>query len=1743
MVPRAVLMKSGLVSINTARQNISKTAVLVNTARQVNAAHSKTTVNAARPMSYLSKTTHSTGNPQIDLQDKGVINSGCSRYVTGNMSYLTDYKEIDGGYSVWNEIGVNAGDSKLMLLGINLILLAKVNVVTHKLTTAGLENEGFEQIVDFLNANPIRYALTINPTIYTSCIEQFWATVKAKTVNGEVQLQALVDGKKIIITESIVRRDLQLEDAEGVDCLPNATIFEQLTLIGYEKISQKLTFYKAFFSPQWKFLIHTILQCLSSKTTAWNEFSSTMASAIICLATNQKFNFSKYIFESMVKNLENVSGKFLMYPRYSSQEGDLLQLQEEKGHVGLGSCKEPRESGLSELSKITFTDGSKEKGDVLDTEAEDSSLMPNAAVAFMGQIVIHSATTNNPVNEVHSNDNQIFDNVDYQIQEMHQEEHLDSDAETEIDDNTIPYHQYLLDTEAQNVPTEVSADNTDKRKEKSIAFLQSEKEKILSEKKDLADSYLDEIVCLKTANKVARDMLQRFNMPTQTIPMLSKKPKRATKDLHKDILGTRQLPGLGSTNCSMVSRLEALDILTPVISARLINIVEKFLLVLDSSTTILRRTVCDGGFRSCVPTAFMYNRNYDYGGLCSKVMHGKHLITKDGKHKYWKFSNTLHMVPLRPMRNRKYPTERKYVLGDVECITPDLVEIMEREFVNKTTRRMVCEVLVFIMKQKRTSVSTTERRCRKTEPKFNGRCSYSCSSLRKLHGSMAEDKKPNLHTSSGLDLYAILQMTTMMLGKTKGKEEYKYGTRTYCFTVRTQPFCTSKRPRKKPPSVPLYKETGSRFVSNGLMMMRFVPILRAVPITPVNVPAAPAPENAIGSPSTIVISEGAPAVTESLLPHQIPLPDISDLMMKTLFRLMLTVMCFDTHNAPETASEASSSNTLSISMEEIHEFEHLDVWILVPCPDNILIIPLKWIFKIKLDEYGDVLKNKARTPVFELKLLQDADMQDVMTHGRKYLLNASPYPDAVLKSSGCDLNYETMDLRSTKFRCIVTIKVLLLYAVIVFNTRDPSTLISVTTSSKSSIKIEEEVYACQPPGFEDPDFPDRVYKKELCIVQFEKLMHEKFQMSSIGELAFFLGLQVKQKKDGIFISQDKYVEEILKKFGFTEVKTASTPMETQKPLLKDEDGEEVDVHMYRSNDWIDDAKVFGMEILEFNNGWPQQLMLLGITYTDGSYVNAARHTLTMLSYYARVISSVLREDAEGVDCLLNSTIFEQLALMGPKTTAWNEFSSTMISAIICLATNQKFNFSKYIFESMVRNLDNLFGKFLMYPRCQETMGDTTAPTRFESVSTHSNDSLLARGNTLRSDEDRLKLDDLMAICTNLQNKVLDLEKTKTTQHNEIAMLVTTATIKTVDDITLAQALEEMKSTKPKKKRVVTQELGESTTTISSQLSSQQSQDKGKGILIEPVMPMKKKNQISLDEETALNLQAEFDEEERLAREKAEKEEEANIALIETWDDIQAKIDVDHQLAERLQAQEQEELSIEEKATLFQQLLEKRRKHFAAKRAEEKRNKPPTKAQQRKIMCTYLKNMEGYKLKDLKLKEFDSIQEMFDRAFKRVNTFEDFRTELVEGKEKRAGTELIQENTKKQKVEDDKEIAELKQCLEIILDEEEVTIDAIPLAVKSPSIVGWKIYKEGRKSYYQIMRADEKSQMYMIFSHMLKSFNREDLEDLYKLVKAKYKSTRPVEDLDLLLWGDLKTMFEPHVEDKVWRNQQEYKVLD
>ncbi|GJW29837.1 hypothetical protein Tco_0046712 [Tanacetum coccineum] len=146
--------------------------------------------------------------------------------------------------------------------------------------------------------------------------KQFWNTATARTLdNGEMEITATIDGKVKIVSEASIRRHLKLEDSDGISNLPTTEIFEQLALMGYVSNSDKLTFQKGHFSPQWRFLIHTILHCLSSKKTAWEQFSSNIATAIICLATNRTFNFSKMIFDGMVKNLES-KHKFLMYLRF-----------------------------------------------------------------------------------------------------------------------------------------------------------------------------------------------------------------------------------------------------------------------------------------------------------------------------------------------------------------------------------------------------------------------------------------------------------------------------------------------------------------------------------------------------------------------------------------------------------------------------------------------------------------------------------------------------------------------------------------------------------------------------------------------------------------------------------------------------------------------------------------------------------------------------------------------------------------------------------------------------------------------------------------------------------------------------------------------------------------------------------------------------------------------------------------------------------------------------------------------------------------------------------------------------------------------------------------------------------------------------------------------------------------------------------------------------------------------------------
>ncbi|GJY66304.1 putative ribonuclease H-like domain-containing protein [Tanacetum coccineum] len=533
-------------------------------------------------------------------------------------------------------------------------------------------------------------------------------------------------------------------------------------------------------------------------------------------------------------------------------------------------------------------------------------------------------------------------------------------------------------------------------------------------------------------------------------------------------------------------------------------------------------------------------------------------------------------------------------------------------------------------------------------------------------------------------------------------------------------------------------------------------------------------------------------------------------------------------------------------------------------------------------------------------------------------------------------------------------------------------------------KIEEEVYVCQPLGFEDPNFPDRVYKvekalyglhqaprawyetlstylldnefqrgkidktlfikrykgdillvqvyvndiifgltkKELCLT-FEKLMHEIFKMSSMGELTFFLGLQVKQKKYGIFISQDKYVDKNFKKFRFTKVKTASIPMETQKPLLKDEDGEEVDVHMYRS-------------------------MIGSLMYLTSSRLDIMFAVCACAKY--QVNPKISHLHAVKRICLQQAFVVKRFHYLIAKY--WNAKS----------------------YEAIYKELDDSLVRAATTASSLEAEQDSGNINKTHSKAIPNESSSIGttlgggpRGNTLRSGEDSLKVKELMELCTKLQTRVLDLEKTKTTQAEEIVSLkrrvkklkhkkrsrthglkrlykvgltarvesfgdeeslcenaskqgrinaidadeditlvndqddadmfdvntltgdevlakqeVATKDVNlTVNEVTLAQAVAALKSVKPKVKANVVEEPSIPASAASTKVSAATTTTiaiiptprKGNVIteLEEPVK-MKKKDQNSFDEQEAKRLQVVFDEEERLAREK----DEANV---------------------------------------------------------------------------------------------------------------------------------------------------------------------------------------------------------------------------------------------------------------------------
>ncbi|GJV46331.1 putative ribonuclease H-like domain-containing protein, partial [Tanacetum coccineum] len=195
-------------------------------------------------------------------------------------------------------------------------ILKKFDFVSVKTASTPIETQKPLSVL-VLGFSSIHNALTVSPVVSTTFVEQFWMSAKSKIINNVRYITAKVAGKPVSISEASIRSDLLFDDADGIDSLPNQAIFDAIQLMGYEGDLTVLTFNKALFSPQWRFLFHTMNHCISSKSTSWDQIPTNIATAVICLTSNQKYNFSKLIFDGMLRHLD-AKKKFVMYPRFIS---------------------------------------------------------------------------------------------------------------------------------------------------------------------------------------------------------------------------------------------------------------------------------------------------------------------------------------------------------------------------------------------------------------------------------------------------------------------------------------------------------------------------------------------------------------------------------------------------------------------------------------------------------------------------------------------------------------------------------------------------------------------------------------------------------------------------------------------------------------------------------------------------------------------------------------------------------------------------------------------------------------------------------------------------------------------------------------------------------------------------------------------------------------------------------------------------------------------------------------------------------------------------------------------------------------------------------------------------------------------------------------------------------------------------------------------------------------------------------
>nr|GEU46339.1 hypothetical protein [Tanacetum cinerariifolium]GEU54083.1 hypothetical protein [Tanacetum cinerariifolium] len=541
------------------------------------------------------------------------------------------------------------------------------------------------------------------------------------------------------------------------------------------------------------------------------------------------------------------------------------------------------------------------------------------------------------------------------------------------------------------------------------------------------------------------------------------------------------------------------------------------------------------------------------------------------------------------------------------------------------------------------------------------------------------------------------------------------------------------------------------------------------------------------------------------------------------------------------------------------------------------------------------------------------------------------------------------------------------------------------------------------------------------------------------------------------------------------------------------------------------------------------------TINDEKQIYAIVDGKTVVTTESSMRRDLLFTNDNRITCLTNAQIFENLPLMGykegtgfPHTKGPNFLDPSIDVEVV----------HKEGGEGSSSGL-----------RRQETMEGTMAYIRFEGAPIQSSDPpLLTGGHTPGSDEGSMTLKELIDLCILLSQKVLDLENVKTAQAKEIACLQ-----KRVTKLEQRQSLRILgfhpfkagtsrrhslgwrNVSKQRRKNLKSQqkfqdiddlvkeevivedngsgEKGGSTTETVSTARPEVSAGEPKTppttttlfddkdvTIVDTLTKKRDQDQTERDLEVALKIQAELDEEVKTERER--QEEASKAALAKLYDEVQAHIDVDHELAARLTYEEQEKYTVKERSKLLAEFFKRRKKHIAKERAEAIRSKPDTKTQLRNLMMTYLKH---------------------------------------------TGSSSKQKSPKKKKV-NDQEFEDsdkvLKKWLKVVLDDDK-SINYKTLDVKSPivdcesQVLGTMVVRDVH--VYKLTRLDRSYRHFLTFSRMLEVLDRQDVLDLHKIVIERFPANDP-EGYDLILWGDLKTLMESSEDDEIWKNQQDWKLL-